>query len=224
MARRRRGVRKLETYKHTISGIDVDIYLNTNNSTFEARVEQDGEVFIDKDLNVVKAGLKEYLDNRVDLGWRWIIELELTTGTQWTGQPKSTAFGFSKRKYVLSSKRVNGKYLMAEKRDFTKAHIHYGQEELYYLKDSKTWRWGEKGDEGDLVLPFRAKSRYGNPRIWLEYTDEVWAALNTMQDTIVGVANQFEELIGTEAGYENLQQIGAQILRLLPAPEDDDGN
>lgn len=69
MARRQqRGVRKIEIFKHEVSQMEVPIYLNTNNSTFEAELEQDGWQCIDKDLNVLKSKIAEHLDGRVDLG------------------------------------------------------------------------------------------------------------------------------------------------------------
>jgi hypothetical protein len=218
----RRGVRKLEMYKHEVSGIEVAIYLNTHNSTFQCTVERDGEDFVDKDLNVLKRKLKTYLDGRVDLGWQWVIEVELESGGgDHRSQARKHVFGFSKKKYLLSSHRVNGKYLKTEPRDFTLQHVDYGNEEAHYLKDSKTWRWFRNEEEGDLVLPAKKDGGYRGTRVWLEYSAEVWAALQQMQDVIDGVAEQFDALIGTDEGYKNLEQIGREIMRLLPAPEED---
>jgi len=106
----RRGVRKIDTLKHEVSQMEVPIYLNTNNSTFEAEITQDGERFLSSDLNDLKKMINSYLDNRVDLGWQWVIEIEFMDGRR-----RSEAFGFSMEKYLLSSHRINGSYLKTER-------------------------------------------------------------------------------------------------------------
>ena len=225
MSRRiQRGVRKIETFKHEVSQIEVPIYLNTNNSTFEAELEQDGERFVNKDLNDLKKELKAYLDGRVDLGWRWVIELEFTSSGRYSSQTKSHVFGFRKSKYLLSSHRVNGKYLKTERRKFDKNHYDYGNEESYYLNDSKVWRWNQREDEGDVVFPCQNDGDFGGRMAWIEYSDEVWAALGQMQERISQVSEQFMELIGTEEGVDRIHQMGREILLMLPAPveEQDD--
>lgn len=221
MTRRRKGVRKIETYEHVVSQMSVAIYLNTNNSTFEAEIEQDGERFVNKDLNDLKAELKKYLDNRVDLGWRWIVELEFTSTDRYSSQTKSHVFGFRKSKYLLSSHRVNGKYLKTEQRQFEESHPNYGHEERYYLADSTAWRWNQREDKGDMVLPCQNEGDFGRRMAWIKYSEEVWAALGMMQERISQVSEQFMELIGTGEGVDSIYQIGREILKMLPAPVED---
>lgn len=223
MSRRiQRGVRKIETFKHVVSQMEVSIYLNTHNSTFETEVEQDGWTCSDKDLNVLKTKIAEYLDGRVDLGWRWIIEIEHSSRERhFRGETEEYIFGFKKSKYLLSSYRVNGKYLRVEPREFLESHPDHDNLEKYYLQDSKVWRWGSKEDEGEIVFPHANKGTYGSPRVWLEYSEEVWAALDKMQETISQVNNQFQALIGTDEGYSRMEQIGREILRMLPAPTEE---
>lgn len=221
MARRQqRGVRKIEIFKHEVSQMEVPIYLNTNNSTFETEVEQDGWRCIDKDLNVLKSKVAEYLDNRVDLGWRWIIEIEYSSRSNLSRRSREHVFGFKKSKYLLSNYRVNGKYLKTEPRQFLESHPDYNNLEKYYLQDATTWRWGSRDDEGDIEFPYSHEGHFGNPMVCLEYSEEVWAALDKMQETISRVNAQFQELIGTNEGYNRMEQIGRDILKMLPAPSE----
>jgi hypothetical protein len=118
---------------------------------------------------------------------------------------------------------VNGKYLQVEPRSFLESHPDYNDLEQYYLRDSQVWRWSDKTDEGDVVFPYVHEGMFGSPMAWLEYSDEVWAALEKMQETISQVNEQFQALIGTDEGYDKMEQIGREILKMLPAPEEDDG-
>ena len=141
MARRQRGVRKLETFEHKVSQMSIPIYLNTNTSTFEAEVEQDGWHCSKKDLNELKQELGDYLDNRTDLGWRWIIEIDHASLSRFHGEAKKHIFGFSMKKYMLSKQRVNGKYLQTEQRDLRPSHPDLEDLDKYYIQDRRVWRW-----------------------------------------------------------------------------------
>ena len=218
MTRRQKGVRKLETFTHRVSKMEIPIYLNTNNSTFEAKVEQDGWTVTDKDLNDLKKKLSDYLDNRVDLGWREIIEIEFTERSNYHGAV-SHVFGFKKKRYLISSYRVNGVYLQTEARKKSPFDDGPSEPEKYYLPDSRRWGHGSRDEE--IIFPYRKEGSFGSPMVFIEYSDEVWAALDKMQETISQVAEQFRELVGTDEGYDQMEQIGREILKMLPAPEKD---
>lgn len=207
MARRRKGWKRIDQMDHELSGITVYFYLKTEGEMlFDCEVEEDRKRFSNKDLNELKGEVYKYLDERVELTWREVIEIEMDGGGRVSWRGSDEAFGFKIDHLWISDQVVGEDYLSTEPR----MHEDYQGPE-WMLRDSGRWvsAWSVMKD-GEFNPPCRKKGM-----IWLPYDEEVWAGLEAMREEIKNLRGRFMEFVLTAEGAGRLRIIGSMIPRLL---------
>jgi hypothetical protein len=61
-------------------------------------------------------------------------------------------------------------------------------------------------------------------RYFMAYTDELWAGLEQLIAAIRALRARLDTLLATTEGQAMIATVGAQLLKMLPAPEDAQSN
>lgn len=72
-------------------------------------------------------------------------------------------------------------------------------------------------------MPCHTRPRYAPDfdRYYLAYTEDLWAGLGALFDTVERARAKVEELLGTDDAVHRLETVGAELIKALPAPKEE---
>lgn len=168
----------------------------------------------------VREQVRAYLDSCSKLDWVPVIEIKETH--PFASNYPMTFVGIELQRYYLAvsaEKLHDGRAVLRRLRwdDYDSEAEAGTTVDMRRIKDSQEYHLFHC-DNLKSALPHRSKHSE-NEIFVVSYTDEVWAALQNIQDGIGRLKTMLRDLIGTDAGHEKLMLVGAQMMKLLPPVE-----
>jgi hypothetical protein len=198
----RKKPKKVAEVRHEDTGIVVPILMDQDKLNFFAELPG-GDALADTDGDRLKRQVYEWIDKNARLDWIPIIEVQ--DHHIWAGR-KEYGVGFDIRRFYYA-KKVQGEGFVQKRWEVA------GDDSFTYV-DYFSPGYTVKKDQ--FVLPFKSHS-HDRDTVYLEYTDEMWEALNKIRDTIKELKIRLKDLIGSTEGQEQLMILGASLLKSLPA-------
>ena len=194
----RRGWRKIEEYRHKMSGVKVGIYLCSATSVFDAEV--DGQNFSSREAADLRKQLDTYLNERTGVEWQEIIEVDLSPSYRWSRSNEKLELGFER--CLVSGLMFNEKYLKT-----TARRGDYDTPETR-LRDAKPLLWDRK-KLGEFKPPCSNDDR---SMIYIPYSEEAVAILTALKERIVKAREDLQSKLLVEDDDYRVERL-AQFLR-----------
>jgi len=197
----RRKNKLIDTFKDHQTGVEIEIYLTPDNR-FQAQYMQ-GNVTRDN-IGDLKNALADLVRKNAQMEWHAVLEIE--EYKPWTQATESPIIGFDVERYYLAQK-ADGTYLKhewleeGEQIDPNWAH-------QMYLRGVKK-----------IELPYTYTNE-GRTTYMLKYDEDTWTGLQELQRVIEQLRDHLKGLIGSDEGRARVSQVGATLLKALPAPKD----
>lgn len=198
---------------HTVAGVKVEIRLYKKDLIFFA--EYAGEFFTDQDAKKLKARVWAYIEETFNLEWIPVIQVAET-------QP------------FCHHISAHAEYMGIVIDRFYYAYTQGGRlrKAPFYLIEcaedpgkeaGEAWTWRDGGKFAPPCEAGRHLVQDAKRVFYLPYSIEVWTGLLELIKTLARAKQRLHEIVGaTEVGMEQLAAVGAQILKMLPAGEEDD--
>jgi hypothetical protein len=199
-----------------MSGVSAPIYLNTEDGKFDGWIGT--ECFNGDNIVEVRRAIRETLDERQGFELQHILEISMPRQGYYAREtePKHGYFGFDLEDYWVSVDPVGkeGLYLINQ----SKYSIADPDEKMERLRiDALPWRqWKDAHGGGEFKPPC-----YLNNYIWIPYSKEAVEALEHLKGQVDVIRDNFVEFVNSATGLEKMNEIGAQLMAALPAPEED---
>ncbi len=219
MARGKKDV-KVETIRHR-SGTMVDIFFDPNTGTergltFNAKVGD--RHFQNANAAQLKREIYEYLNANLELTWHPVIIVSEVAPFS----PGTASFVGIDVERAYLSQGTDGRVRQLNWDDYEVTPGAFGPNpgesiDSFRLSRSRQSWSGLKKVPDDL--PYRTKSSDKETRI-LPYTDELYAGLVEIDNGIDRLKVRLRDLLSDKEGWTKIATIGAQLTKLLPAPEE----
>lgn len=217
----------VETFEHR-SGVKIDLLFDPNPTrihpesglTFSAVVGD--KSFRSKIAEEVKRAVWAYLDANSKLDWHAVIEIKELEPFAAT---REIFVGFSLDRYYLAEskekrqderpalRKLSWDAFDPEEHDMR--FVGTGSIDFYRIHRSQEFHaFHEKIPD---CLPYREKRAHNEGKqTYVAYDENVWAALQSIQEGISRLKRRLRDLTGTNVGIEKLSAMGSQLLNLLP--------
>jgi hypothetical protein len=200
----------ISTVKHPRAGMSVNVYLNQDSLTFSATVA--GEIIAGTDGKDVERRVFQAIAASVELDWQPVIEARALH--PFTAADESFV-GIEIDRYYVAVRKTDG--LLLESAWSTE-----GKATFTYAKTFGNW---SPHDDGEWKLPCNDghghTSMMDGTRYFMAYTDELWAGLEQLIVAIRALRARLDTLLATVEGQAMISTVGAQLLKMLPAPDED---
>lgn len=217
----------VETFEHR-TGMKIDLLFDPNPQrihpetglTFSAVVGD--KTFRSKTAEEVKQAVWGYLDANSKLDWHQVIEI--TELEPWGANNAELFVGFNiDRYYLTESKDLRNGHPLLRKLRWSEynpdkhqlAFDHMKSVDLYRIHNSQEFH----AFQGKLpdCLPFRDQRGHRDGKVtYVPYDENVWVALQSIQEGITRLKRKLRSLTGTNQGIQQLTAMGSQLLNLLP--------
>jgi hypothetical protein len=217
--------RQVGTIEHD-SGVSIPLMFNPNDRgehalTFNAAFAD--KKWIGPSADDVRKQVRDYLDVCSKLDWAPVIEIKETH--PFAADRPEHFVGIELARYYLAvsqETRQNGKNVLRRLSWDDFADPSFGQEkgtsiDMQRIKRSREFHLFSCSDL-KAALP-HSEPHHDNHVFVIDHTEEMWAALQNIQDGIGRLKKMLRGLIGTSAGHEKLMAVGAQMLKMLPPIE-----
>jgi hypothetical protein len=224
MTTRKVGTRTVGTVVHEKYGITVPLKLDLGSMTFSATWERGAmglgkipqrHTESGKDGEEVRDAMLAYIDAQMSIAWEPVIEVLPLHDFAQSDQVRATAScAMAVTRFWLGRPAVG---------DFQRAEWHIAEADR--VTTSHAFYPPSRHASGlvmksEFTFPYRAKPKhYGAERIYLAYTEELWAGLTLIEDRIREARTMLEQMLGTDDALDRVAELGAQVLPgLLAAP------
>lgn len=216
--------RKVETLHHR-SGAKVDIMFDPNPGgeyglTFSARVGD--KWFRDPSAAAIRQTVYRYLDEQVQMTWIPVIIVSEIAPFH----PGTASFvGIEvTRAYMANGadgavRRLNWDDYHAQEGTFIGPSEGENVDAWRLLRAQTAYMGIKSVPDG---LPFVTKSSDKETRI-LPYTEELYTGLVEIDRGIERLREKLRDLLGDKEGWSRIAEIGSQMMKMLPAPAEDEG-
>lgn len=223
------ATKKVGVIKHEKYGIEVPLRLETDSMTFVATWERPTpdatgihvvrHTERGKDGEEVRDAMLAFIEAQMAIVWEPVVEVIPMHGFASSEQIRATAScAMAVTRFWLGRPAVG---------DMQRAEWHIKPEDRsrtsrpFYVTSSDSRMVYSK----DFTFPFRAKPRhYGAERIYLAFSEELWAGLTLIEQRINEARKMLETMLGTDEALERVAELGAQVLPgLLAAPSAPEG-
>ena len=208
---RRKSPKKVNEVAHKQSGVTVDIKLDHETLIFSAKLPDDTTIS-NKDGEALKREVMQWLHKNMKL--EWYAAIEVTPLAPFAASKEADHFvGFSLRRFYWA-KKLDGKGYM--------------QVDLWEHDpriEEKPWSWSKSfapmiEGNADFQPPTKSHRSLRADVYYLVYEEETWIGLCQMVEAIQQLNRRLHDMLSTEEGHALIAQVGANILKALPAPED----
>lgn len=198
MAKRRvrRGWKKVEEFKHQMSGTKVGIYLNVSTSIFDA--ELDGVRYEAASIAELHQKLNSYLDERSGVEWMDVIAVDFPSAT-WRSE--RDRLGIEIDRMYVSGLMFDEKHLQASRR--------HGDRDTpeARLRDAKPLQWNIK-ELGEFKPPCANEDR---DVIYVPYSEAMWNALEEVQKRIINQRKNLQIMLLEDDDGVRLDLLGMYL-------------
>jgi|SRR5262245_3690851 len=218
------ATKKVGVIKHEKYGIEVPLRLDTDRMEFIATWER-GSVQTglarhterSKDGDEVRENMLAFIDAQMTIAWEPVVEVIPMHNYASSEQIRATAAcAMAVTRFWLGRPAV-GDMQRAEWQ--VPADKRSEASRPFYVSGSAD---GRTVFSKDFTFPFRSKARhYGAERIYLAYSEELWAGLTLIEQRINEARAMLETMLGTDDAIDRVRELGAQVLpALLAAPSE----
>jgi len=220
------AIKKVGTITHEKYGITVPLRLDTTSMEFTATWERPtpdatGVHMVrhserGKDGEEVRDAMLAFIDAQMSIEWEPVVEVIPMHNFASSEQVRATAAcAMAVTRFWLGRPAVG---------DMQRAEWQIKPEDRsttsrpFYVTSSDSRMVYSK----DFTFPYRAKPRhYGAERIYLAFSEELWAGLTLIEQRINEARRMLETMLGTDEALDRVRELGAQVLpALLAAPSE----
>lgn len=204
----RKHGRAIKTIDHVDGGICCCLFFNSGTFDFSAKVGT--EFFTSKDGEQVERWAREALKGLGSLNWVPVIfVLDASDG--------EGSYNYGGRELQRHTIQLDVcRYYLAQLPNGSVVQSEWNTKPKDRNARVHVWHWVEIDDVPAKLedLPLREDSFHILP-----YSEELWLSLNKVCAGIDTLADQLNELVGTDKGRARLALIGERLLLALPAPK-----
>lgn len=192
--------KKVDEFTHHLSGETVEIRLE--GTTFAATVC--GERITSPVAAEVKSKARDLLDHWVEMKWFPVIELEVDEPSTYGGN-RSATIKMEFKRFHVSRTNLGTLY-----------EVEWECDEVHRRSQMRTIRTGHHGEKitAGLKLPLAAPLHWNGEKVWVDYSEELWASLNGIAEGIHQMRLLLSDLMKTRKGLAKLAGAGSGVLLL----------
>ena len=233
---KRRGViSNIDTFEHPKFRVKIPIALDKESGKFQA--EYQGKYFSSPTLEKIKADIYAFVQRMVSLEWVPVISVHLNGGSRSITDVINDSLhndATYQRKHQLTSgslqmvakrfwiaQRSDGVWMYCEEWDSRDWEAEGVNRDDSFLgssdrrQNSREWHVARDG----FQLPYVVEESFRDGHThYLPYSENVWAALNSIADRTGELFSQLNQLVATDEGRARLSAFSQRILP--PAPYD----
>ena len=202
---RQKDQKKLGTWNHDKSGINVDYFIR--HTTFYATVL--GEELSAPEADVLRAKVMDKLEHWMQMDWHAVMQVQVEDheGDTYREEPEGDGLYCKIKRFYLSRSPAGN--VMEVDWDVDEAH-----------RKAKMKRRGSEGyrgrDDGLQLarLPLGAPYKLSEGNWLLDYSEETWRACEEIIKALGKMKKQLRDLVKTRAGIAKLAAGGSKYLML----------
>ena len=211
---REKKPQQVDEVYHERLGITVPIMLNRN--TLEFYAEYEGDRIEARSAQEVKQQVEDLVRGGLTAEWQPVLKVQVTTPRDYAMyEDVQGSLGIKFRRYWVGF-TPTGKTLQCEWNTPAAERRSAAKKYTELVRPNEV----ERIDFRSLPAVKHEGSSWhqGSDTYFLDYTEEMWAALNAIVAQLEKACDTLEQLLGTEEGRDRVMQVGAALLPAVLMP------